>query len=1306
MTTCNLVDYYTDSEDYLASSSATPSSSEEETNLDAQKYVSIGANTLLSSNTKMFNEPRVTKSLSYGPQNESSSGPGYTTTTVVKEEEEEEEIPSEIVMDKKIESVSIPTQKKVVNLSNIVQTERKMIEMGELVEPEGIKSLSTYSVQQIAALKLKSQKPLVFTAKNNSFTSLDAYSEKEIEGFVLEQQVRHQLKTKEQQQQAVDFQKATTLSLTRASPEQKEKLRENQEYREKEEYIQKHKLPKKTKNDDDLFTSLDSLTKNEISSLEMNESSKLLYTLKQLSVRKEQQALSHPYFDDSLSNVRIDDLTLQQLREVVRECRAHHQQKKGRRVVTKKEELASFVPLSTQIVSPQVTKHTMASPISIMMTKNAPTILCNINSLPPKERAMILNKKPEQLQIFKNPSTLASKKQFELKLSSSIMSNPTVLSLYHGLSSKKQLSCPHTDMLQSDVSMMEHLMEHHPMYASLLKKHINKDMLHELTKRNNERNVLFIVPGRALLTILHEVNVLKEALAYLIVLMMPGETIPVDNKVYQATNLHREEPVTIRRIDDETLEVDGTRAKIDRASGGRVYVVEEPSIEDLDEPTANEILAIEKEIEKEIAEEEAVEAKIDAEIEAEIKTEEENEGVSSLTEEEGNEIPSESPVIATLPEPTDANALALVPFEEQEVVEQVPTTSGTTSTTATTTTIKSAPVAARTVVLMGVFKGTTFKNRRFETLATKMFNTSYNGAKDMAAYIDHDPVTQNYANQLFLKTFNCDSLYEKYQKNELPSKPERLTVEANFCINHKQNLTYGLDASLQMKEFVLDTQKIKINRAQLMNRLNVVCFKSKKENQYASVSFTLPEDEHRDLTDMYMSADENLLLKFKGNLLQSITINTNSSNFALNTLIPQKTSFMGDGSNVMKHITTQVSLKNTPSSLTYSQFMATVLPLSQTGFFGRIRRRVKAVTEEAFGELPIELDRLDSSAPAALAMTIRGYSEILKERNEGVNISIGKGAYQASKMKKYIFETREARKLTSRIGVLSKEYVIIYKYDTDANRGKFISFNDLTRDKNNIFDAPNLIIELLNPIKKKKELFRFTLALKQPVTSGLEEVYTAKSRDEKLHFNFLVNGSGNLEEIYIRYIEQHPKGSPLIFTKTISKFLASEAYAYKKHELEIGSSYMKSRLGKYLINSGLTKENIDTVRYNEFFTTLNTEIKNYMKNEKLDTLLVKIPDTTMNQVKVARLISSGYQTPQLDETKTYQSILTTGFAPLSSSVSTTNCDAPQVVKLAIREYRHLTKNPVLVKDQSFALYMDRFLYITAIMSDAFSTVNK
>lgn len=1173
---------------------------------------------------------------------------------------------------------------------------------------------------------------------NTSFVSLDDYSAKEVAAFKLEQDARHGVKTSTPSSTGSlksTFATASIQKVQRAVPPTLASAVKDDEATPlstlSAKALRELELSKKTmiyslKN----VSGLSAAKKEEFYAQQQQQQQKPVFQSDRIrTVLKSPQKivpLSHPHFNDPFARVCVDELSLEQLRELVRECRAHHDsadrmpQKKT--VLSKSATPTLSMPLSKRLYSPQV-KQCIKSDSIVLNSLPERELLCNINSLPLETRTSILSSLKSEADdkpiVFQNHSTLSSKKAYELKLSSSLFkSNPKVLSLYHGLSTKNksalELDCPCPQVTESpkmSSDVFDYMTSEYPLYSQLLKKNINRRLLNELS----ERNVMFLVPGRALMAILRQQGEMMKALAYLTMLMSKGESIPVGSDHYAVNTLVKNSPITIRRIDDETLEVDSSMiAKLDPTSEGRVYMMIEPSIEDLDTETAATIIASEEKAEADAKAEESVTTVAEQVGESESELE--------ASELDNEEEPEEEMVDETVEEPitsttttTTTTTTSSQPIRRSSPTIQVnvgaePTVIRTLPADEELAIVKveeQSPVAsdANALVLTGVFKNTQYKNRKFETLATKMVEKGYNGQVDMANYISQ---TNSCAPQLFLKTFSYDTLYDKYRSTATAmSGLERLTPVASFSIEHKNNLNYELDSKLKMKEFIVDSQKMNITKRQLIDHFNVLCFKTKANNQYAVASFTLPDVN----TDTFMSADENLLLKFQDNLLHSVTINTNGANFMLTTLAAQKNAFLGKDSNVMKHINAQVSLdsaKTYTKDLSYAQFVSTMLAATKPSWFQRVKAGFRQVTGSEVIQLrTLEADEIETFNRSISTATVK-MDDLSRRREALVNVpvSIAKGVVGVVRGSMFVNFNRA--ELVSTDGQIR----LRYQYNPGSDKGvqqQPILFEKLLWGSNSSAqDQPRLTLEIPSPLKRgnPEQVFRFHISVPgRSIPQGTVYYYgAAREKEGDIRFTFVVK-DGVLTEIYIvakPVNTYNTRISP--FDKNIAKFLATESYAFKKHGLDLPYSYMNSRFSKYLVKSGLTKDKLDTLRYREYFSTLNKEIKTFMVKHKLDALLTDAPkDSVLTLVTANILHTTNYQSPLVEESKRYQSLLLSGFSPLSvnatTTTSTTTNTAPQVLKLAIREYKTLSGTSKL-RNQPFALYMDRFLHITSTMANA------
>jgi hypothetical protein len=247
-------------------------------------------------------------------------------------------------------------------------------------------------------------------------------------------------------------------------------------------------------------------------------------------------------------------------------------------------------------------------------------------------------------------------------------------------------------------------------------------------------------------------------------------------------------------------------------------------------------------------------------------------------------------------------------------------------------------------------------------------------------------------------------------------------------------------------------------------------------------------------------------------------------------------------------------------------------------------------------------------------------------------------------------------------------------------------------------------MELPHPLKRNTtRIFRFRVAVSTQLPKGLF-VYrgSLQEKDDLFTFTFVLQDGILTEFFVLGRRDFNPRTKVSAFDKSVAKFLAAEAYAFKKHGLDLPYSYMNTRLSKYLIKSGLTKNKVDTLRYKEYFSTLAKESKSFMNKHKLESLVPDTSNKTLTLETSVILHKTSYQTPAPEETKRYQSLLLSGFAPLGANLNASNATptaAPLVLKLVVREYKALSGSTKL-RNQDFAVYMDRFSHISTAMANA------
>lgn len=1357
----SLADNYTTSEESQYSDSYTTeaTSSGEEYPMLGSSLLSNPANQISSSSGEeepinMKTQKNKTLSCPSGSSKKqydsSSDDDGSYEGSSGSEEDEANQEDGITVLTKPLPST---TTNKVVPLSTLKKAATPMgtltpINKAKTSEPLSNKltPLSSLSAQELEVLAIQQEKrlskPLPSKNLSSKLIPLSALSASELEEVVLQQEKRANatmpppiISAEEQQLHAMDNRFGNFLPLTSLSGKEIDQVRANQAERlssmkrvttaskltpfsamsdeqyqaflDRQDQIKKpavsYKLEKisdlSAQQRDELFVQqrmrmmahikpISSLTPQELNALEENVTS-----------------LNCP-----LDIAPVDSLGIEQLRELVNECRAKHQRvvvennplKHVMSVNTRKIMAAHTtfakqnsqitlinahhkeLPLSSNTKEPIVLKsqHTLSVE---KLSSNSP--LVNFNTLSVEKQNEIREKLASKKNFQNKQSSVSAKKEFDVKLGNSILSSSAIQTLYHGLSAN--LSCPSSTGGCSQPLLIDYMKSEQPAYMEILKKNMDRGLL-ESMMNSKDRNIFFIVPSDALLALYRQqgalLKIAKLATAYLTVLLKRGETIPADNKCYSCANLLKDNRVVVRRLDDETLLIDNEMtAKLDPRSGGRAYKMigpaprsmrREPRVTEVVEETTTttepEPVTEEETVTTTTTTVDPVTGEETSEISEEtsdVSTEEEELPASTTTTTTTTTMPAEPQVVSVLPDESEEK-LAIVPISEV-----------------------SARLNASSIQLRGLYKNSPYKNLKVVTLTSKMLNADYSGSKHMANYIDHSDVKAQEA-LVYLKTFAYDDLYTKYvTTTSAITGSEHLSPAETFTLSSPNDLNYALGGALNMKEFTIDTKKTKISKVNLMNHFAVLCFKN-KDNQFVTTSFSLP-DETESPTDTYMSADESLLLKFKNNILNSIVLNTDASTLTLAPLsepFAKKSLITGKDTDIAQQITVQVPIAENAANLyakdlSYAQFLSVVIPLSQPSFYQRSKHSWSPSAGESRKMSAIlKLQRVTGGRFADHQVELSAYEQ-LKENTASLHMGITPGVYEKVKeYKRYTFH-----RVVLRNPVKRNDYMVRYDFDEALNTDQ-VSFNSLI-NYTKASQPPILSIKLVHPFMKKRKVFRFQLPVARQPPQEEESLYEARSSDG-LHFDFGLAPGGKLMHIYIRYTHYQPPRQDLL-----SQFLSVEAYAYKKHNLSIIPNYMSHRLNKFATLSQITPDKLDTQLHTQFFASLNKEIEQFMEKEELTPLLCNAPDTKITLEKDALIAKSGYKVPQPEETKQYQSAILSTFAMGQSAKTIT--PAKNVLDAVVKEYSTLSNNASL-KDLDFALYMNRFKHIANHMMSTFS----
>jgi len=217
--------------------------------------------------------------------------------------------------------------------------------------------------------------------------------------------------------------------------------------------------------------------------------------------------------------------------------------------------------------------------------------------------------------------------------------------------------------------------------------------------------------------------------------------------------------------------------------------------------------------------------------------------------------------------------------ESSETSTEDASTTTTTEEGGTTTTehmVMAVPSTA--MALKGFHKTSQAQNQVVSTIATQMNRGAYLPALDMKSYLDstYTPIDKA---QLTLRTYNPEPLFRQYEARTLPDiarlqaeceQPQCITVDTK----HQRRLDIGNRQSLS--EYSLDSTSGRepvVKKADLLSGITELSFPSAQEPGKVCMLRCRIHGSENDL-NTYVSEDESVLLRFKGNVLDTVAVNT------------------------------------------------------------------------------------------------------------------------------------------------------------------------------------------------------------------------------------------------------------------------------------------------------------------------------------------------------------------------------------------------------------------------------------------------
>lgn len=894
--------------------------------------------------------------------------------------------------------------------------------------------------------------------------------------------------------------------------------------------------------------------------------------------------------------------------------------------------------------------------------------LQNFNTLSSEKQASILQNMETHSFVNQSGTSLSEKRVFESLNASKLMSvgasklflGTPLSTLSDNKAETSNVACSNNvlppDGLCGD-KMLKHMKKTYPVFTEMITRAGMDQMFSELL-HNHDIGYLIIVPNSAMLRAFRGQSIQKimSVLASLMLLIHKGETIPTSTNMYSCLTPLDGVRTLVRRKNASTLEIENaTDATLDPNSVGRVYrMVEQPTIEDLGDSEEG------------------------GEVELSIDTEDDGDNEEEETDDDKNNSTTTTTTTTTTMKRKGKKEKARV---QAEIAETMPTNESD-DLSLMVVEEENMDVPSNALTLTSVHHSFAYKNRSMEVLCQKMMSPSYNGKSDMANFVDYgkslganktaEKKMKNEDTILFLKIYNYEDLYHKYQSNTLhPNDTEKLSLSGAYEIGSRSTMAYNLDKSLTMRESIMPSN-LRIKKSELLNHLCVLSTKNAQNTEYAVAIFSLPNYAGvSSKTDVCMSTDENVLMRFQNNILTSIALNNDASKFASIAIarrLEQKSNMMSlhSGRNYGSHamhsaIVTHLSMgvkfdkdsfaRLYAKEMKFDAFVDAVLPLSVPSFI----KKAEALGRHLFA-------RVHTLVPSNKEVRLSMY-ETRQRRDEVAEVLIGIGGGSrdlANNLHTYFF----LRKMWAmKDGGPGRVYQ--YQYIDEGNR-----YNDSRdygrvdfRKMQGLRTSKTLSVTMRNPFTGKSQNILFKLRNTMSIDK-VSRYHTPKEDiiDKNTHAYFLLD-KGLLTNFYLsnpnpdnakRYGVQKRLDSPRkSFEKSIASFLSAEAKAYASFNIDAANmSYLEQRLRSYATRSALfsvTKNTTyDKAKSLAFFKSLSSEVKKYID----DVIVVNpSPEPRKNSVILSpqaqqKMIETSYLIPNESQTQYYHTLLTAGFKTL------------------------------------------------------------
>lgn len=409
----------------------------------------------------------------------------------------------------------------------------------------------------------------------------------------------------------------------------------------------------------------------------------------------------------------------------------------------------------------------------------------------------------------------------------------------------------------------------------------------------------------------------------------------------------------------------------------------------------------------------------------------------------------------------------------------------------------------KTSTLTAVNKFSAYRAPKLGILTGLMLGANFNASRDLRNYMAATDGETAVKGDLFLKLFHMDELLQRHLQATMISQ-EYLTPVASFRISASGAHTIDLDNQLTMRQYPVDQATTPIKKSALINGVCVLSFvrtADKEAGQHLLSALSFRVSGAAENQNLYLSSDESVLLQFKNNLLESISLNCAQCGNAPCCRLGEKTatSAKTDLNNLValqvtldKHAFSQLNARE----LKFDEFADLITPLCAPRILKRAKAALKSTTASVThltesSEDPMSLDSDEKEGTA---------------RTERLMFMWGEHRGAMAKNKRSVTFQKQTWHNTDTPSA---------KIDVYTRRGSDgMSFKKLVNAHKNTSKLLGLMVR--DPLQGNKEK---TFLFKLNNTDGVGTTYHHYHADKGgLTFHFELDDAGDVQRLLVEYM--------------------------------------------------------------------------------------------------------------------------------------------------------------------------------------------